>query len=148
MFKRRLSPIVIPRGRRTDKKSETSHGEKRQLRAVWGSINWFQRESLKHSTVLGCDVTTVQQRYTGSTSTPPPVATLCQIRETSLRALRKFQKSTHAHMCRSFNSSNPSYLYPEISTVMRRHPCQALISICGISRVSVLSSDHLDSHRS
>ena len=31
----RLSPIVIPKGRRSDKKSETSDGEKRQLRAVW-----------------------------------------------------------------------------------------------------------------
>ena len=36
----RLSPIAIPRGRRSDKKSETTDGEKRQLRAVWGSINW------------------------------------------------------------------------------------------------------------
>ena len=49
-------------------------------------------------------------------------------------------------MCRSFDSSNPSYPYPEISTVTRLHcticqvnssgsaqyPCQALISICGI----------------
>ena len=41
----RLSPIVIPRGRRSDKKSETTDGEKTQLRAVWGSINWVQRES-------------------------------------------------------------------------------------------------------
>ena len=41
----RLSPIVIPRGRRSDKKSETTDGEKRQWRAVWGSINWVQRES-------------------------------------------------------------------------------------------------------
>ena len=36
----RLSSIVIPRGRRRDKKSETGDGEKRQLRAVWGSIHW------------------------------------------------------------------------------------------------------------
>ena len=42
------------------------------------------------STVTGCDVTTVQQDYKGSTSTPPPVARLCQIREASLVALRKF----------------------------------------------------------
>ena len=35
----RLSPVVIPRGRRSDKKSETTDGEERQLRAVWGSIN-------------------------------------------------------------------------------------------------------------
>ncbi len=44
------------------------------------------------STVPGCDVTTVQQHYTGSTSTPPRVARLCQIREASLVALRKFSK--------------------------------------------------------
>ena len=44
------------------------------------------------STVTGCDVTTVQQHYKGSTSTPPRVARLCQIREASLVALRKFQK--------------------------------------------------------
>ena len=36
---------MIPRGRRSDKKSETTDGEKRQLRAVWGSITWVQRES-------------------------------------------------------------------------------------------------------
>ena len=41
----RLPPIVIPKGRRSDKKSETSDGEKRQLRAVWGSVNWVQRET-------------------------------------------------------------------------------------------------------
>ena len=40
-----LSPIVIPRRRRSDKKSETTEGEKRQLRAVWGSVNWVQRET-------------------------------------------------------------------------------------------------------
>ena len=44
------------------------------------------------STVSGCDVTTVQQHYTGSTSTPPRVARLCQIREASLVALKNFQK--------------------------------------------------------
>ena len=112
------------------------------------------------STVPGCDVTTVQQHYTGSTSTPPRVARLCQIREASLVALRKIM---HAHMCRSFDSSNPSYSYPEISTVTRRHcticqvnssrsaqyPCQALISICGTSHVPALSFRcHSDSHRS
>ena len=40
-----LSPIVIPKGRRSDKKSERSDGEKNQLRAVWGSVNWVQRET-------------------------------------------------------------------------------------------------------
>ena len=41
----RLSTVVIPRGRRSDKKSETTEGEKRQLRAVWSSVNWVQRET-------------------------------------------------------------------------------------------------------
>ena len=44
------------------------------------------------STVPGCDVTTVQQHYTGSTSTPPRVTRLFQIREASLVALTKFPK--------------------------------------------------------
>ena len=43
------------------------------------------------STVTGCDVTTVQQHDKGSTSTPPRVARLCQIREASV-AQRKFPK--------------------------------------------------------
>ena len=73
----RLSPIVIPRGRRSDKKSETTDGEKRQLRAVWGSINWVQRDSrpdvsalaslgmgsLNHSTVQDlCDANVAVER--------------------------------------------------------------------------------------
>ena len=73
----RLSPIVIPRGRRSDKKSETTEGEKRQLRAVWGSVNWVQREtrpdvsalaslgmgSLNHSTVQDlCDANMAVER--------------------------------------------------------------------------------------
>ena len=73
----RLSPIVIPRGRRSDKKSETTDGEKRQLRAVWGLINWVQREtrpdvsalaslgmgSLNHSTVQDlCDANMALER--------------------------------------------------------------------------------------
>ena len=41
----RLKPITIPRGWRSDKKSETTAGEKSQLRAVWGSVNWVQRET-------------------------------------------------------------------------------------------------------
>ena len=39
------------------------------------------------STVPGCGVTIVQQHDTGSTSTPPRVARLCQIREATLIAL-------------------------------------------------------------
>ena len=48
------------------------------------------------STASGCDVTTVQQHYTGSTSTSPRVTRLCQIREASLVALRKISK---IHAC-------------------------------------------------
>ena len=74
---KRLSPIVIPRGRRSDKKSETTDGEKRQLCAAWGSINWVQREarpdvsalaslgmgSLNHSTVKDlCDANMAAER--------------------------------------------------------------------------------------
>ena len=44
------------------------------------------------STVSGSDVTTVQQHHKRSISTPPRVARLCQIREASLVALRKFSK--------------------------------------------------------
>ena len=73
----RLSPITIPKGRRSDKKSETSDGEKRQLRAVWGSVNWVQREtrpdisalaslgmrSINRSTVQDlCDANTAVER--------------------------------------------------------------------------------------
>ena len=73
----RLSPIVIPQGRRSDKKSETSDGEKNQLRAVWGSVNWVQREtrpdvsalaslgmgSINRSTVQDlCDANTTVER--------------------------------------------------------------------------------------
>ena len=50
------------------------------------------QSSMSLSIVSGCDVTIVQQSYTGSTSTPPRVARLCQFRETSLVALRKFSK--------------------------------------------------------
>ena len=51
----RLSPIVIPKGRRSDKKSETSDGEKRQLRAVWSSVNWVQQET--RPDVSSCGIT-------------------------------------------------------------------------------------------
>ena len=40
----RLSPFVIPRGRRSDKKSGTTEGERRLWRAVCCSVNWVQRE--------------------------------------------------------------------------------------------------------
>ena len=76
---------------------------------------------------------------------------------------KNFQKSTLAHMCRSFDSSNPSYSYPVTRTVTRHHctscqvsssqsalfPYQASISTCGIVHVPALSSQyHLDSHQS
>ena len=43
------------------------------------------------TSVPGCDVTTVQQHCIGSTSTPPRVARLRQIREASLVAQKIFK---------------------------------------------------------
>ena len=59
----RLSPIVIPKGRRSDKKSETSDGEKRQLRVVWGSVNWVQRETRPDASALASLGMTQIQRW-------------------------------------------------------------------------------------
>ena len=68
---------MIPSGRRSDKKAETTDGEKRQLRAVGCSVNWVQREtrsdvsalaslgmgSLNHSTVQDlCDANMAAER--------------------------------------------------------------------------------------
>ena len=68
---------MIPRRRRSDKKSETTEGEMRQLRAVWDSVNWVQREtrpdvsalaslgmgSVSHSTVQDlCDANMAVER--------------------------------------------------------------------------------------
>ena len=44
-IRERLTPITILKGRRSDKKLGTTDGEKSQLRAVWGAINWVQRET-------------------------------------------------------------------------------------------------------
>ena len=118
------------------------------------------------STVSCCDVTTVQQHHKGSTSTPPRVARLCQIREASLVALRNF-KNLRMLTCvdRSTRPIHHTRIQRFVLTmeVIRRHcticqvnssrsaqyPCQALISICGISHVPALSFRcHSDSHRS
>ena len=72
------------------------------------------------STVTGCDVTTVQQHYKGSTSTPPRVARLCQIREASLVALRKFPQiyaCSHVSIVRLVQSQYP---YPVTCIATRR----------------------------
>ena len=73
------------------------------------------------------------------------------------------KKSTLAHVCRSFDLSNPPYSYPMTCRVTRRHcttckvnssrsaqyPYQASISICGIVHVPALSSQyHSNSHQS
>ena len=60
------------------------------------------------STVTSCDVTTVQQHYKGSTSPPPRVARLCQIREASLVALKRkisqFYACSHGSIVRLVQS--------------------------------------------
>lgn len=44
-IRERLSPINTVKNRKTDKKALTIDAEKSQLRAVWGSVNWVQRET-------------------------------------------------------------------------------------------------------
>ena len=70
------------------------------------------------------------------------------------RCTEKISKSTLAHMCRSFDTSNPPYPYPVTRRVTRRHcttcqvsssqsalfPYQASMSIFGIVHVPVHSS--------
>ena len=69
-----------------------------RMRLVFNAIrlgpktSGYEMKVIVVSAASGCSVTTVQQRYQGSTSTPPRVARLCQIREASLVALRKFSK--------------------------------------------------------
>ena len=76
------------------------------------------------------------------------------------RCTENFQKSTVAHMCRSFDStkphpypvihshSSPLYYSPCKRVSINSVPCLTSISICGIVRVPALSSRyHLDSHR-
>ena len=76
IVRERLAPIAIPKGSRSDKTSETRVGEKRQLRTVWFSVNWVQREtrpdvsalaslgmgSLNHSTVQDLNDANLQVR--------------------------------------------------------------------------------------
>ena len=116
------------------------------------------------STVPDCDVTTVQNHYTGSTSTPPRVARLCQIREASLVALRKFSQMyacSHVSIVRLVQSIIlvSRYFQSLVATVpfarrtrlaqLSQYPSQALISICGIGHVPALSFRcHSDSHQS
>ena len=116
------------------------------------------------STETGSDVTTVQQQKQGFNKHASSHREAVSDSRSVPRCTEKISpKSTLAHMCRSFDSSNPSCPYPEISTVIRRHcttcqvnsfrsalfPCHAMISICGIVHVPALSFQrHLDLHRS
>ena len=52
-IKERLRPIHIPRGRKSNKTVPTTTTEKSQLRAVWGSVNWVQRESRPDASARG-----------------------------------------------------------------------------------------------
>ena len=44
LIKKRLRPINIPRGRKSDKNAETTSAGKKNLRTVLGSCKWVQRE--------------------------------------------------------------------------------------------------------
>ena len=97
---------------------------------------------------------TVQQHYTGSTSTPPRVARLCQIREASLLALKKFHNIygcphvpivrlvpfTVRSACNSSCHSFPSCQLPGELVSLSLVTIQASISVCRIVHVPVLSS--------
>ena len=107
------------------------------------------------STVSGCDVITVQQHYKGSPSTPPRVARLCDSRSVP----RCTEKNINKKMLTCVDHSTRPIHHIRIQRflltveIIRRHcticlvnasrstqyPCQALISICGISRVPELS---------
>ena len=116
------------------------------------------------STVTGCDVTncaTTLQGFNKHASSRREAVS--DSRSVSRCTEKNFQKSALAHMCRSFDSSNPPYPYPVTRIVTRRHcttcqvnssrsalfPYQALISLCGIVHVPALSFRcHSDSHQS
>ena len=80
------------------------------------------------STVPGCDVTNCATTLQGFNKHASSRREVVSDSRGVPRCTEKIHKSTHAHMCRSFDSSNPSYSYPEISSVIRRH--------CTISQVN------------
>ena len=101
----------------------------------------MQRNVTVMSTVSGCDVTIVQQHYTGSTSTPPRVARLCQIREASLVALRKISKiyaCSHVSIVRLVQSI---ILVSRDFTVIRRHCTICQVHLVSLSSVPMPSID-------
>ena len=115
------------------------------------------------STVTGCDVTNCATTLHGFNKHASSHREAVSDSRGVPRCTENFQKSTLAHMCRSFDSSNPPYPYPVTHMVTRRHcttcqvsssqsalfPYQALVSICGIVHVPALSSRyHSDSHQS
>ena len=101
---RNLSKICFDRGGEFGKETFCKSGKRRKTGAsalctkddascfLFDKTSVYEMNVTVMSTVTGCDVTTVQQHYKGSASTPPRVARLCQIREASLVALRKFPK--------------------------------------------------------
>ena len=115
------------------------------------------------STASGCDVTTVQQHYAGSTSTPPRVARLCQIREASLVALKKISKiyaCSHVSTIRLVQSillvsmyfhshSSPLYHLPGELVSLSSVPIPSTdLNLWNLSRPSASFRCHTDSHRS
>ena len=115
------------------------------------------------STATGCDATNCATTLQGFNKHASSRREAVSDSRGVPRCTENFQKSTLAHMCRSFHSSNPPYPYPMTRIVTRRHcttcqvsssrsaqyRCQASISICGIAHVPALSSRcHSDSHRS
>ena len=90
------------------------------------------------STVSSCEVD-VQQHSKGSTSTPPRVARLCQIRVTSLVALKKFKNS---RMLTFVDRSNPPIHHIRIQrfqkSLVATVPLPSeLVSLCSVPMPNV-----------
>ena len=126
---------------------------------TWPKTSVYHVNVIVVSAASGCDVTNCATTLQGFTASEGTVGTKYWTTG-SLVALRNIYKSTLAHMCRPFNSSNPPYPYSVTRIVTRRHcqmnssrsalfPYQASISVCGIVHVPALSSRyHSNSHQS
>ena len=132
--------------------------------AQWMMRSIFSWSDCRVSSVTGCDVTNCATTLHGFNKARLLASRGCVrfARRPSLH-WEHSTKSTLAHLCRSFDSSNPSYQYPVTRIVTRRHcttcqenssrsalfPYQASISICGIVHVPAQSFRcRSDSHQS
>ena len=84
----------------------------------------------------------MQQYYKGSTSTPPRVARLCQIREASLVALRKFLSQkiyacSHVSIVRLVQSTIPAFSDSHSHSSPLYHLPSELVSLSSVPMPSI-----------